>query len=305
MTSEPQVPPQPRSALPPTGSLRELAALVLLGANGVFLLVALIGLVPSNSFNDQFTSRAEQSFSDFVNAVTIGFPLLAILLVTYFGGLTARAKVIGTVALVELAISIFFGVLFGFVVGLVALSDGDFRPVLEAFLVRVAWLAVLGIAAYATFVIWKTVFPQAPRPAQPAGWAPQPGYGPPPPGYAQSAPPPGWGQPQAPQSAPPTAQFEAGGQASAPPAQPYNPQQPAYGQPYGQGEQQGYGQPVQQPGYDQQPGYGQQQQPPPGYGQPGAYQEPTTAFGRTEPQRPDQSPTSGAAGDHPEQYRRD
>jgi hypothetical protein len=297
VTSEPQVPPQPRTALPPTGSLRELAALVLLGANAVFLLVAFIRLVPGNEYESSFTSLAAASFGGFVSVETIGFPLLALLLVTYLGGLTARAKTIGLVALIELAVAAFMGVLFGFVIGLVAISDNGFRPAFEAFLGRVAWLAVLGVVAYAVFVIWKTVFPQAVRTAPAGGWAPQPGYGPPPPGYGQQAPAPGWGQQpqqpqqpqqQAPQSAPPTAAFDAPPPAAAGyGAQPgYGAQQqPAYGQPYGQAEQ---GYPAAYP----------QSGPP----QHGAYQEPTTAFGRTD--QPNH-PTSGAAGEHPEQYRRD
>jgi hypothetical protein len=278
-----------------TKPLRELAALVLVAANAAILLVALIGLVP-NAF-ETFTARSNASFSWFVGLDTIGFPVLATLLVTHFGGLTARAKVITTLALAELAVSAFFGLVFGFFVGLVSAADGGFRPAFEAFLGRGAWLAVLGVAGYVVFTVWRNVFPPAPRGQAPGNWG----------GYPQGQQP--YGQPQGqphgslpypPQNYPP----------QAPPAQGY-PQpgpgypQPEYGQPgpgYGQPDQ-GYGQPTTRfnPPPAEPPAYpasgppagqhgGNYPPPPPNYGPPAggpgapgaSYADPTEAFGRRE-----------------------
>lgn len=113
-------------------------------------------------------------------------------------------------------------------------------------------------------------------PGQPAGQPQpgygQPGYGQPQPGYGQAPPPSGYGQPQPGYGQPGYGQPQPG-YGQAPPPSGYGQQEPGYGQPqpgYGQ-PQPGYGQP--QPGYNQ-PGYNQ-----PGYGQQQAYGMPPADFG--------------------------
>ncbi|MEV1289030.1 hypothetical protein [Micromonospora sp. NPDC049679] len=220
MTTQPGTAPTdgvPASQI--TKPLRELAALVLLGANAVFLFVALLTLLfPDSEFSGEFTLRAAASFDGFIGLDNIVLPILAVLLATHIQPAVGRAKLITVVALVEYAVSVVFGVLFGLLIGLVALFERSVWVAFQTLLVRLAWLAVLGVAAYAVLTLWRTLY-YVPKPK------PQPGL------YGQ---PQGYGQPGYPHQ---------GGY----PQQPYG-QQPGYPQGYPQG----YG----QPGYPQQP-YGQ------------------------------------------------
>ncbi|ROO51666.1 hypothetical protein EDC02_6551 [Micromonospora sp. Llam0] len=181
--------------------LRELAAAVLLGATAVFLFTALLDLlVPYRlGFGPGFARRSADSFGNFVNLATIGFPLLAVLLATHLTPELGRARLMTLVALVEYAVAAVFGGLFGLLVGFVVLVDDTIRGGFQALLTRAAWLAVLGVAGYALWRIWQGRY-QVVRPKPPAsgGYGPPPGYGPP--GqYGQpgpyGSPPPGYGQP--------------------------------------------------------------------------------------------------------------
>jgi hypothetical protein len=304
VTTGPQAtPPGERSARQITEPLRELAALVLVGATAVFLLVSVIRLIPTSALTDTAGRRAHELFGDFVGLPTILFPLLAVLLVTHVGRPTGRARLITTVAVAEYAVAAFFGVVFGFFVGLVWVADAGFRVAFEHFLAKAAWLAVLAVAAYAVFQLWRGLFPRAPKPApqtygtpygqpqqgQPQPWgqqAPPPGqWGqqapPPPPGHwgepTQVTPPGQWGEP-APLTPPPG---QWGPPSSAPPA--HAPQSaPPQQQPNGPYPPAGPYQPPQA-----QYGYGQQ--PPGGPG--GAFTEPTEMYGRR-PYPPDDDPTA-------------
>ncbi|MEH1128610.1 hypothetical protein [Micromonospora sp. CPCC 206061] len=226
MTTEPAAAPTdgtPASKL--TKPLRELAALVLLGATAVFLFVALLDLMIPVDFDDNdFTSRSSRSFGGFINLTTIGLPLLAVLLANHIHPPVARAKLITLVALIEYAVAAFFGVIFGLLVGVVVIiTDIGARAGFETFLTRLAWVAVLGVAAYALVRVGRGLY-FIPKPT------PQPGqYGyPQQPGYAQ---PPPYGQPGYPQYAQHTAQYQQQPYSQQPyPQQPY-PQQPAAQQP--------------------------------------------------------------------------
>jgi hypothetical protein len=258
VTSQPQPPPGgDRPVGPFLRPLRDLAALVLVVAPAVMLFVAVIRLIPSGDGLD-FTSRTQDSFYSFVNPATIFFPLGAVLLALMVRPPHPKAKLITLVAAAEYAVAAFFAVIFGILVGLIQIVDFSVRTAFEELLVRAAWLAVFGLAAYATYLIWRNLFyvpkPQAqpgvygqpqygapgtypgqpgygqpggyPPPApgqpgygQPGAWG-QPGYGPPPHPGAPAAP--GWGQPPVsgqPAGAPPVGGSPAGGPpASAPPA---------------------------------------------------------------------------------------
>jgi hypothetical protein len=249
VTTQPETPSnEDKKASDFTGSMRELAAAVLIGVTAVLLLAALISLIPAGyGFETQnFTALASARFGSFVNLATIGFPVVAVLLATHVLPRVARAKVITIVALVELAVAGFFGVLFGTLIGLFGDIDGPgVKSALEALLVRLAYLAVLGVALLFVYKVWRGLY-YVPRPAAPQpGYYPQQGY--PPQGYPQQGYPqqPGYPQQGYPQQ-PGYAQ----------PGQPVYPQQPGYAQP----GQPGYPQQPGQPGYPQ-PGYPGQQQP--------------------------------------------
>lgn len=193
------------SASQTTKPLRDLGALVLVGANAVFLVVALLNLLfTDNDFlASSFPTRAARSFDGFVNLATIALPFVAVLLATHVQPAIARARLITLVALVEYGVSIFFGAFFGLLVGLVGLVENSAWTAFLALLTRLAWLALLVTAAHTVLRIWNTHF-TAPKPKP----QPQPGF------YG-----PGYGQPGYPQH---------GGY-------PYPPYQSAgYGQPYGQ-----------------------------------------------------------------------
>jgi hypothetical protein len=233
--------------------LRDLAALILVVAPAVMLFVAVIRLIPSVD-GDTFSTRAQASFDGFVNLTSIGLPLLAVLLATVVPPEHPKARLITTMALAQYAVAAFFGVLFGFLVGLISIAGFSVRLAFEELLQRGAWLAVFGVAAFAVFRIWRTLY-NPPRPKAPPGMYGQPAqqYGPPqqqygpPNGPQQYGPPPqqpygqpAWNQPPPPpgrpgyppvhpQSAPP-----AGYPQSAPPsAQPPGPFAPEPGHPQG------------------------------------------------------------------------
>ncbi|GAA4450790.1 hypothetical protein [Phytohabitans houttuyneae] len=220
MTTQPEATPSDgTSASQFTKPLRELAALVLLGATGVLLFVAILNLIPTGDF-ETFTGNAAGSFDGFVNLATIGLPFLAVLLANHVQPVLGRAKVITLVALIEYAVAGFFGVVFGLFIGVVKIADDSVFNALKAFLGRIAVLAVLAIAAYALVRIARGLY-WVPKPKPAPGMYGQPAYGQQP-GY-----PPGYGQ-----------------QPGYPQQQPGYP--PAYGQPTA-AYPQTYGQPGQQP----------------------------------------------------------
>ncbi|GAA2527583.1 hypothetical protein [Winogradskya humida] len=279
-------PGRPVSAL--LRPLRDLAVYALVGAPAVWLFVAIIRLIPSD-VGLTFLTRAQNSFYSFVNIELIVMPLAAVLLAHLFQPRHPQARLVTIVALVEYAVAGFFAVVFGFLIAIVSIAGNAIRVAFEEFLVRAAWLAVFALAAYAVFLIWRSLY-YAPRPKPVAG----PGqYGNP-----QQA----WGLPpqgQSPQGQPPYGpQGQQGfpsGQPGFPPAQPgQQGQQGQQGQPgfpsdpQGYPGQQGYsGQlgPQGQQGYPGQPGQAPYGQAPYGqapYGQPPA--SPPDTWGQ--PQQP-------------------
>lgn len=247
MTSQPAPEPgEGRSAVQFLRPLRDLAAYALVAAPAVLLLVAVIRLIPSG-VGQTFTSRTQDSFDDFVNLPIILFPLGAVLLALMVKPQHPKAKLIVLAAAIEYAVAAVFAVIFGVLVGLVSIADSSVRIAFEELLVRVAWLAVFAVAAFATFQIWRNLF-YTPKPKAQPGVYGQTQYGAPGAYPGQ----PGYGGPGA-------------------PGQPYG--QPGYGQPYGQPGQPGFpppGQPA--PGGYGQPPYGQPAYGQPAYGQPPAPQ---------------------------------
>lgn len=273
MTTQPDATPGDRpSASQVTKPLRELVALVLLGANAVLLFVGMIDLFVPFSDSSTFTGQAGGSFFDFAGIEGIVLPILAVLLATHIAPPVARAKLIVQVALLEYAVSAVFAAvaflawLFG------VLADGELRSAFTGTLVRIAYAGIFLAAAFLVFKVWRAHYyvpkpkpaPQQPGvygqpnyPPQQQGY-PQPGQ--PYPGYQQQPPPGAYGQ------QPPAAPTSGGGYPPAPGYPPY--QQPPGGyeqqQPYEQ-QPPPYGQqpPAAPPsGYQQPPSYGQQPPPP-------------------------------------------
>ncbi|BFU46844.1 hypothetical protein [Krasilnikovia sp. MM14-A1004] len=311
MTSQPEPPGEARPAFEHLRPVRDLAAFVLVGLPAIMLFVALLRLIPSG-VGEQFTSRTQDSFYNFVNLPVVLFPVGAVLL-SLVGPRHPKARLITMVALVEYAAAAFFGVVFGILVGLVKIAGFSVRIAFEELLLRVGWLAVLTIATYAVWELWRHLF-TAPKPEPgmygqavygvPGTYPGQPGYGQP--GPAQpGVPQPGQAQPAAaqPTSAQPTSAQPASGQPAsagswgapdgaaaqpwgAAPSSPPAPSTAVWGQPQGGGSvPPAWGQPASpaQPATYGQPGMSAPFTPEPGrstvYGspQPGAFAEPTRA----------------------------
>jgi len=294
--------------------LRELAALVLLGANAVLLFVGLLRLlVPVDDYST-FSGRAGSTYFSFVGLEATVLPLLAVLIATVIRPVVPKAKLITQVALVEYAVSAVFGAL-TFLIWLVGrLADGEVLDAFLGLLTRAAWLALFAVAAFVVFKIWRTLY-YVPKPkAQPGvygqaqpGWPQQPGQpggypGPggypqqPGPGYPQAgSPPPGWpqqpGQYGQPQSAPPFNTAPPHAPQSGPPFADPQPA-PQAGSPFA-GPQQApqYGSPQSAPPFGQPPSADPTQAIPrqsaePGASTPAADDERTQRFDREDPNQP-------------------
>lgn len=232
MTSPP--PPTPAESKP-IGQyltpLRDLAAYVLVGAPAVFLFVAVINL-----FGDNFGNRTAASFGSFISLETIGMPLAAVLLSLGLKPLHPKARLITLAAVIEYAVMGFFAVIFGLLFGVINIASYDAGGAFKALLVRVAWLAVYGLAAYALLQIWRGVY-MVPKPKMPPGV-----YGQPQQPYGQQP----YGQPYGQQPYPGPQQPQQPGVYGQPPAAPAPSYPPSGAAPsYSPGT---YGQPPVQPG---------------------------------------------------------
>ncbi|MFI7282142.1 hypothetical protein ACIBOV_17970 [Micromonospora chersina] len=254
-----------------TKPLRELAALVLLGANAVLLFVGLLRLlVPVDDYST-FSGRAGSTFFAFVGLESTALPVLAVLLATHVRPVLPKAKLITQVALIEYAVSAAFGAL-TFLIWMVGrLADGEVLDAFLGLLTRVAWLAVFAIAAFVVVKLWRTLY-YVPKPkpqpgvygqAQP-GWPQQPGGYPAPGGYPQA------GAPQQPGGYPQPGPY--GPPQSAPPFNTAPPHAPQSSPPFGAPQS---SPPFPQPG----PVYGGAPHPAPPFGQPPSA-DPTQAIPR-------------------------
>ncbi|PMR57775.1 hypothetical protein C1A38_28130 [Verrucosispora sp. ts21] len=183
MTSPAEPPPHtPTPAAQVTGPLRELAALVLLAANAVFLFVGLIRLVTPQGAYSTVTGRAGSAFFAFIGLEAVVLPVLAVLLATHIAPAVPRAKLITQVALVEYAVSAVLGGLTLLIWTVGRLAEAQIFDALTGMLTRAAWVALFGVAAYVVWSIWRRLY-HVPRPkAEPgmygtpqSGWPGNPG----------------------------------------------------------------------------------------------------------------------------------
>ncbi|MEV0127315.1 hypothetical protein AB0H83_02450 [Dactylosporangium sp. NPDC050688] len=190
--------PQPQSAAPVdvkkaralTMPYRELAAFVLLGVAGAFLLAGFLALL--STLTSQFLSNAGGSFGAFVSIETAALPILAVLLATHVDPVVPKAKTIVLIALVEYAVAALFGL-----VMLLASLIGDLRPetslsagvALSIFLTRLGGLALVGLGLFLVIRVYLGAYaPPKPAPGvygQPAYPYGQQGYQYPQQQYAQ------------------------------------------------------------------------------------------------------------------------
>jgi hypothetical protein len=286
VTSQPEPSPgEGRSAVQILRPVRDLAAYALVATPAVLLLVAVIRLIPGG-VGEQFASRTQDSFFNFVNVPVIAFPLGAVLLSVLIRPQHPKANLIVLVATVEYAAAAFFGVIFGILIGLVQIATFSVRTAFEELLVRLSWLAVFAVAAFAVYQLWRNLF-HTPKPKAQPGMYGQPQHGQPQHGQPQH------GQPQhgQPQHGQPQHGQPQYGQPGAYPGQ------PGYGQPGEPGGQPGQpGQPGAAGQWGQQPGYPQPGAQPGGYGQP-AYGQPAAqpAWGEPPQSAPPAQPAWGAA----------
>ncbi|MFJ8577070.1 hypothetical protein [Micromonospora sp. NPDC093277] len=205
-----------------TKPLRELAALVLLGANAVLLFVGLLRLLVPMGTYSTIGGRAGSTFFVFVGFESTVLPVLAVLLATHVRPVLPKAKLITQAALGEYAFAALFGALTLLIWLVGRLAEAEVMDAFLGLLARLGWLAIFGVGGFVVYRIWRTLYYVA-KPK------PQPGvYGQPQPGWPQQqAGYPATGQPGYP--APGRPGYPAPGQPGGYPA----PGQPAPGQ-YGQ-----------------------------------------------------------------------
>ncbi|WP_319463058.1 hypothetical protein [Micromonospora sp. RTP1Z1] len=290
----------PAQASQLTKPLRELAALVLLGANAVLLFVGLFRLLLPTDGYSTFSLRAGNTFFTFVGVESTVLPVLAVLLATHVRPVLAKAKLITQVALGEYAVGAFFGAL-TFLIWLVGrLAEAEVLDALFGLLTRAAWLAIFAVAGYVVFKVWRTLY-YTPRPK------PQPGvYGQPQPGWPQQQ----AGYPGQPGGYPPAGQpggYPPPGQGGYPSAGGYPaPNQPgghpAPNQPGGYPPSGQYGQPnPSAPPFNTAPPYGTAPHSAPPFGQPPSA-DPTQAIPRQSAEFGQPTPQDG---DHTQHFHRD
>ncbi len=147
----------PESTGGPAGGikpLRPLFAWALLGYAALSLFFTFLAWVIPVGSGDSFTQRSY--FADFADLITVGMPLLAVLIATHVAPMLAGSKLMTLVALVEYAVMLFFGVLV-FLVGLgYGFQNVDTASETVTALSHIVFrLAGLGFAALAAYAVLR------------------------------------------------------------------------------------------------------------------------------------------------------
>jgi hypothetical protein len=144
--------PNPARAL--MAEPRQLAAWALVGYAGLYLVISFLRwLVP----HDVITFPVRSQVAGFTSLVEMALPVLAVLLATAFGSAVSQAKLITTVAVIEYAAILFFGVI-TFLIGLGGFG-GPFGgasgvDVLDYLVLGVGRLGLAAVAGFVTFQAW-------------------------------------------------------------------------------------------------------------------------------------------------------
>ena len=144
--------PNPARAL--VAEPRQLAAWALVGYAGLYLVISFLRwLVPHDVISFPVRSQA----AGFTSLVEIALPVLAVLIATAFGSAVSQAKLIATVAVIEYAAIVFFGVI-TFLIGLGGFG-GPFGgasgvDVLDYLVLGLGRLGLAAVAGFVTFQAW-------------------------------------------------------------------------------------------------------------------------------------------------------
>jgi hypothetical protein len=147
---------------------RQLAAWALVGYAGLHLVLAFLRwLLPGDSTT--FAQRSAIATDTFTALVELALPVLAVLLAAAIAPPVPQAKLIVTVAVVEYAVLLFFGVI-TFLIGLGGLGGADGLDVLSYLLLGLGRIVLAGIAGLVTYQAWARLggsFAALSRPSTP------------------------------------------------------------------------------------------------------------------------------------------
>jgi hypothetical protein len=230
VTTQPPIPPAPTASSAPepkdpvsvTAPLREWGALLSVVATLGLLFFALIALLVDSGPGGLggFSERANATFDDFVQPVTVFLPLFAVLLATHIKPAVPKAKLITLLAMIGYGVAALLGLITMFTAFINTVGLDLPGATLHAFLalfIRLVWLALLAFAGFVVLRVYlgAYVVPKPkPAPAVYPGY-PQQGY----PGYPAAQ---GYPQQGYPQQG-----YQPGYQQPAYPTQAYQPQ-PGY-----------------------------------------------------------------------------
>ena len=151
-----------------TEPMREMVALALLAGNAVFLFLGFAGLVfVLDGWAIGFGARSVAQFPVFVGPLSLGLPMLAVLLATHVTPVLGRYRLILTAAAIEYAVSAVFGL--ATFLGAFADDLPAARATLEGLLYRGVWL---GFLALAVLVLARLYVGLIPGPALVLGGSP-------------------------------------------------------------------------------------------------------------------------------------
>ncbi len=160
---------------------REIAGLVLLGANAVFLFLGITGLFfVIDGWATGFGVRSAAAYGVFVaGLIPVGFPILAVLLATHVRPIVGRARLITLAAVIQYGVSAVLGLIT--FLGAFANDLDSVRATLEGVLYRLTWAGLLAFTGMVTLRVWLGLFyVPKPRAVQPLQYPPS--YGQPYPG---------------------------------------------------------------------------------------------------------------------------
>jgi hypothetical protein len=160
---------------------REIAGLVLLGANTVFLFLGTMGLFfVVDGWATGFGVRSAAAYGVFVaGLVPVGFPFLAVLLATHVRPIVGRARLITLAAVIQYGVSAVLGLIT--FLGAFANDLDSVRATLEGVLYRLTWAGLLAFAGMVTLRLWLGLF-YVPKPRAVQQFQYSPSYGQPYPG---------------------------------------------------------------------------------------------------------------------------